>query len=68
MSDVIIFIYFLGFFFGIGKKENGNIIQYIYNIGFDYDDWSEVMDIFLVCKINGVYNFKIIWNLENYVE
>lgn len=62
-----IYLFFWGFFC-IDKKENGNVIQYIYNIGFDYDDWSEVMDIFLVCKINGVYNFKIIWNLENYVE
>lgn len=68
MSDVIIFIYISGFFFGIDKKENGNIIQHIYNTGLDHDDWSEAKDTFLVCKINGVHNPKIIRNSENHAE
>lgn len=43
--------------------------MYRYNIVFDYDNWSEDIDIFLVCKINNVYNFKMICdNLENYVR
>lgn len=50
------------------KKENGNVIQHIYNTGLDHDDWSEAMDTFLVCKINGVHNPKIIRNSENHAE
>lgn len=65
MSNIHLFFWV---FFGIDKKENGNVIQHIYNTGLDHDDWSEAMDTFLVCKINGVHNPKIIRNSENHAE